>query len=212
VLRYLSSTSSLGIRYTRQGNRQPIGFSDADFASDSESKSTSGTLIKLANGPIMWGCKKQTSTALSTTEAEYIAASEAGKDIQWIRALFAGLDCPILQPTILFCDNNASVSMIKSEENPSKRRHILARYHYIKSLQSEKEISVQWIATQDQEADLFTKAFARVRFAALRNAVMGHASAPSKQSSSDSSQSHSSDAGISSSQSHSLNSSSQSTR
>ena len=65
VLRYLCCTPALGIRFSRSGRQTPYAFSDADWAKDQkDSKSTSGTLLKLADGPVMWGSKKQTTVSL----------------------------------------------------------------------------------------------------------------------------------------------------
>ncbi|XP_056645818.1 uncharacterized protein LOC130451043 [Diorhabda sublineata] len=84
VMRYLQGTKTLGLTYTKHTNGDVIleGYSDADWATDKESrKSVSGSIILYGNNPISWSSKKQTCVALSTAEAEYVAAAQTAQDL-----------------------------------------------------------------------------------------------------------------------------------
>lgn len=86
IIRYLKSTSELGIYYSREDKLQLPGFSDSVYASDKDTrKSTTGYIFKLSNGAVTWSSKRQQAVTLSTTEAEYVAACQATKEAIWIR-------------------------------------------------------------------------------------------------------------------------------
>lgn len=93
ILRYLSGTRTKGITFGGEGgNLDIIGYSDADWAGDkSDRKPTSGSVFMMNNGPINWCSKKQTSVALSSTEAEYMALTLAAKEATWLRLILTEL-------------------------------------------------------------------------------------------------------------------------
>ncbi len=92
ILRYLKSTSMLGLLNTKSGESELVGFSDSDWAGDiDDRRSTSGYLFKLSGAPISWRSKKQTSIALSTAEAECIALSSATQEAMWLKQLMSEL-------------------------------------------------------------------------------------------------------------------------
>ena len=96
-----------------------------------ERKSTSRCCFSLGSGMISWFSRKQTSIALSTTEAEYIAACSACSEVVWIRKMLAGLFHEEIDVTDMLCDNQI---YIKMEDNPvfhDKTKHMEVRYHYI---------------------------------------------------------------------------------
>ena len=104
IIRYLKGTLRfIGILCTRSAEDDLIGFSDSDWAGDLDNrKSTSGYLFKLSSGPISWRNKKQTSVALSTAEAEYIALSSAMQEAMWLRQLMSELRNGLSQATIVY--------------------------------------------------------------------------------------------------------------
>ena len=128
VLRYIKGTRNYGITY-RDHNRKLIGpddhnifyrFSDAAYANADDHKSISGYVFLSNMGAITWMSKKQTTIALSTTEAEYVALSEASREAIWLRHLYGELGFIQKEPIILLGDNDGSVSMTK---NPQFRKH-----------------------------------------------------------------------------------------
>lgn len=96
VLRYLRGTQNYGIWYSRSSKCKLVGFSDSDWAGCAEDrKSTTGMIFNIRTGAVSWGSKKQDITALSTTEAEYVAASTAACQAVWLRRILE--DCGMKQ-------------------------------------------------------------------------------------------------------------------
>ncbi len=75
-------------------------------------------------GAISWSAKKQSIIALSTAEAEYIAATHAAKEVLWIRTLISNITQPLTLPTILYCDNQASIALMKDAQYHACTKHI----------------------------------------------------------------------------------------
>lgn len=161
ILRYLRETPQLGLMYSSDGNEKLEGFSDSDFAGDvSTRRSVSGLLFKLNGGPIIWGSQQQKAVALSTTEGEFVAASEAAKSAIWVKHLLQELSCEVL-PNICI-DNQGALKLIKNSLFHRRTKHISVRYHFIRELVENGEITISYIPTDQQETDLLTKPLGRV--------------------------------------------------
>ena len=175
VLRYLKGTQSLGLKFTDgPGSLNLTAFSDSDWATD-QGRSTSGVLLKLGGTAVHWSSNRQDVVAVSSTEAEYIAASEAAKDVHSCRVFLAEIGIAQAESTPLFIDNETAIRMAFEEGNVHRRRHIEVRHHYIRHQTQEGFIQPMWIPTKEQEADIFTKAVTPVsQFITLRDQVMGH--------------------------------------
>jgi hypothetical protein len=136
ILRYLQNTKSYGLRFEKKSKLELCGYSDADWAGDtSDRKSTSGYIFQLGNTTISWGSKKQSSVALSTCEAEYIALSLAIQEGKWIENLFNELLSSInMEPCKLkiFEDNQSCIKMSKNPVDHGRAKHIDIKYHYIR--------------------------------------------------------------------------------
>jgi hypothetical protein len=129
TLRYLAGIKAYGITYRKPENTQNDdnlfhGFADAAFANNNNGKSTSGYVYLLSGGAITWKSKKQTTIALSNTEAEYIALSEAGREALWLRNLYNELGFLHKDPTIIKGDNKGSISMMKNAQFHQRSKHI----------------------------------------------------------------------------------------
>ena len=114
ILRYLACMKTLGITYHNTPDETDTnnlfhGYADAAFANTNDHKSTTGYVFLGSGGAIMWKSKKQTVIMLSSTEAEYMALSEAGSEATWLRNLYGELRFPQIKPTIIKGDNNGSV-------------------------------------------------------------------------------------------------------
>ena len=117
IMRYLKGTINLGILYTKQGSKECIGFSDADWAGDLDNrKSTSGYLFQISGGPVSWRSKKQSSVALSTAEAEYVALASSAQEAMWIRQLTTELGSAPTEATTIFEDNQSAVSIARNPQ------------------------------------------------------------------------------------------------
>ena len=120
---------------------------------------------------ISWSSRKQGCISHSTTEVEYIAASDASKEAVWLRKLVSGLFGDKLETMVVHCDNK---SCKKLTENPifhDRSKHIDMRYHYIRDLVQRKIVKLQYIATRKQVADILTKPLTSRQFGQLRGKI-----------------------------------------
>ena len=126
ILKYLRRTKDMFLIYGG-GELRVDGYTNSDFQTDvDDRKSTSGYVFTLNGGAVSWKSCKQDTTADSTTEAEYIAASEAAKESVWIRKFISelGVIPTIESPVPLYCDNNGAIAQAKEPRSHQKFKHI----------------------------------------------------------------------------------------
>jgi hypothetical protein len=174
VLRYLAGTVHLGLNYNNHNATITItGFCDSDYAGDvSDRKSINGNLFMMANGPISWSSRKQPVVALSSTEAEYISLAEEARVAVWLQQL-AGEFGYKFESIPINIDNNSALQLAKSNKTTHKSKHIAVKYHFTRDLLSQREpmISLQHIPSEENTADIFTKALAKIKFVKHREAL-----------------------------------------
>ncbi|CAL9018208.1 unnamed protein product, partial [Prunus brigantina] len=169
VLRYVQGTLSYGIEFTRDKNAVLIGFCDSDWAgSEDDSRSTFGYAFSFGSGVFSWASVKQNTVALSTAEAEYVSAAEATTQAIWLRFVLDDFGEMQSDATPLFCDNMSAISMVKNPVFHQKTRHINRRYHFIREALQEGVIDIKFCRSEEQLADIFTKALPKDRFNYLR--------------------------------------------
>ena len=169
VLRYLSDSRNLGIRYqcqASQDERTSLHAScDADWAGDKESrKSGSGFVVCLNSASISWKSRRQSIVALSSTEAEYISMYTFSKSLFWMRRLHWELqqvqpftDDAKMPPTILYSENTAALSLAVNDQISAKSKHIEVRFHHIRQNVKNGVFVLRYIASSHQVADVLTK-------------------------------------------------------
>ena len=143
------------------GDLQIDGFTDSDFQSDvDDRKSISGFVFICNGGAVSWKSSKQSITADSTTEAEYIAASDAAKEAVWIKKFITelGVVPSTESPVPLYCDNNGAIALVKEPRSHQKSKHIERRFHIIKELVGKGDIVMQKVASANNVVDPLTKA------------------------------------------------------
>ncbi|UYV61519.1 hypothetical protein LAZ67_1005132 [Cordylochernes scorpioides] len=164
VLRYMKGTLCLKITYEKT-NETLYGCVDADWGGNlADRKSQTGLVFFLAGGPIAWESKKQQTVALSSTESEYIALCEAGKEAVYLRALLdeMGFGELLNEPTVLKTDNQGAQQLARNPVHHARTKHIDIKWHYIRSICSDGLIEVVHIPTQENVADILTKGLPRV--------------------------------------------------
>lgn len=134
-----------------------VGFTDADWCSLPHRHSISGYVFTLSGGAIGWRSRKQPIIALSSTEAEYVAASEAGRELLWLRYLIGELTKPLREATLLNCDNQSAIAIVDSGLLHARTKHIDIRYRFIQSVRDSGDATITYILTTDMVADILTK-------------------------------------------------------
>jgi hypothetical protein len=159
VLRYLSGTRSYGITYSNVLGHPNyfFGYADVAFANADDQKLTTSYVFMIARGAVTWYSKRQSITALSSTEAEYIALSEMAHEARWLRSLFKELRFEQVLPTEIRGDNEESIAMSKNPQFHKRAKHIGVQYHSIREQVRKEEITVESCRTQHQTADVLTK-------------------------------------------------------
>lgn len=167
VLKYLCGTIKIGLTYgSKDGiKNQLTAYSDADYASCIDTRrSISGVILILNSGPIIWSSRQQGIVATSTTNAEYIAAFEAAKEIVWTRQSLSDIGIQQEKQTILNVDNAAAENLLKNPTFHKRTKHIDVKFHYTRELIKNIIIKVQHVRSSDQLADILTKSLAREKF------------------------------------------------
>ena len=173
VFRYIAGTK--GLRLGLGGNPEVDlaeafdGYVYADFAGDSQFRSTTGYIFRFGIGAIAWHSKKQTTTALSTADAEFIASAAAIQELLWFRQLLCRLlRITILPPTTLYNDNAAALASFFDDQYRPHSRHIGVKYYRVRELVEDRsEVDMRYCATGDMVADGLTKGLDRLKQAAF---------------------------------------------
>ncbi|RVX08120.1 Copia protein [Vitis vinifera] len=167
VLRYLEGTKDLMLTYQRTSLLDVVGFCDADFAGCiDDKKSTTGYIFMMAGGAVSWKSVKQTLTASSTMEAEYVACYEACCHAMWMRNFVSALGVvdSISRPLKLFCDNSAAVAFSKNTRSISRSKHIDVKFYFVKEKVAESLIDIEHMSTKSMLADPLTKGLPIIAF------------------------------------------------
>eukprot|EP00253_Pinus_taeda_P017760 PITA_17760 len=172
VLRYLRGTTQYGLWYRWTEGVKLQGFTDADWVcSPSDRTSTSGGIFNLGSATVSWYSRKQISLALSSTEVEYMATSQATCEAIWMRKTLVELLGQMMDPTVIYCDNQ---SCIRLSENPvfhDRSKHIDIRYHHLRDCVVKRIMMLLYISTEEQDADILTKALSKGKFEFHRDRI-----------------------------------------
>jgi hypothetical protein len=151
-----------------------VSFADASFANVDGSRSTSGGIHFLANGPVSWDSRVQKKTAASTTEAEIAAVQSASLEVALLRKLLKHLGFE-QKTTVMYEDNRSAIYIAKCPIPTKKSKYFRVAWNIAKELMDSGKIVLQYAPTDLQVADMFTKALAPVVFTKLRNFALGGA-------------------------------------
>jgi hypothetical protein len=158
VLRYVASTSTSGIIYRGgHGSSELVGYCDADYAGDIDTRrSTTGYIFLLHGGVISWSSRLQPTIAASTTEAVYMAASAGTKEALWLRKLLPefGIKLDIIQ---MYDDSQGAMQLLKHPIASSRSKHIDVLHHFTRERVARKEVNFTYVQSSDQLADIMTK-------------------------------------------------------
>ena len=170
IFRYLAGTLDFGITFRSDSTDELVGYTDSDWAGLKDGRrSTGGYAFILSGGPVSHQSKQQSTVALSSTEAEYMATTEAGKEALWVARFLASLGYRLpSQPVSLRADNKGAILLTANPEFHRRTKHIEIRHHWIREKVDSKEIVITYISTKDMVADGLTKALDPKPFKAFR--------------------------------------------
>ena len=170
TLRYLKGTMHYGLVYGRGGGAEEItGFTDSDMAGDMDDrKSTSGMAFYVNECLVAWNSQKQKTVALSSCEAEFMAATAAACHVLWLRSLLAEIIGAEPKPVKMFVDNKSAIALMKNPMFHGRIKHIDTRFHFIWECVEEGKIIVEFIRTEEQRVDSLTKTLSAAKLEAMR--------------------------------------------
>ncbi|GKC89380.1 retrovirus-related pol polyprotein from transposon TNT 1-94 [Tanacetum coccineum] len=164
VFRYLRGTINWGLWYPKDTAMALTAYADADHAGCQDTRrSTSGSAQFLGDKLVSWSSKKQKSTAISTTEAEYIAMSGCCAQILWMRSQLTDYGF-VFNKIPLYYDNRSAIALCCNNVQHSRSKHIDIRHHFIREQVEKGVVELYFVTTDYQLADIFTKALPRERF------------------------------------------------
>jgi hypothetical protein len=150
VMRYLKGTLDCGLNYDGDHDFTLSGYTDSDWAgSVSDRKNTSGCCFSLGSTMISWQSRKQSSIALSTSEAEYIIACSTSCEAIWLQNLLTSLFDLEMEATTILCDNQICIKMIENPIFHDRSKHIEIHYHYICDMVQRGALKLQYVSTDE---------------------------------------------------------------
>ena len=163
VIKYVLDTKSLGLKIQPKFPKDSVKwelyvYSDSDWAGDKDNRrSVSGYVMFLCGVPIAWRSKQQKTVALSSSEAEFVAASEAVKDILFVVQVLESLNIAVEKPVTVRVDNMGAIFMSGNNSSSARTRHVDTRWHFVRELVEDKVIEVVFVRSKDNKSDMYTK-------------------------------------------------------
>ena len=178
ILAYVNSTQDRGITYGSRECSQEMtdlvyAYVDADHAGDTDNRrSRTGYVMMLHGGAVSWKTRLQDRTSMSSTEAEYYAASEGFGEAKWFRMLLAEIGVQLINPTVILEDNKSCINLSENPVYQYRTKQIETRHHQLREAVRYKEIVLQHISTELQVADALTKGLEWRQFQFLTDMMM----------------------------------------
>lgn len=173
LFRYLKGSMDLELVYKPEELGEPfVTYSDANHGACKDTgRSTGAYVVKVGSGAVSWSSKLQSVVALSTTEAEYIAAVEADKEVKWMRSLLKEFGMEVTQPSTLYIDNQSAISVSKNPEHHGRMKHLDLRFYWLRDNVESGHITPKHISTHDMIADCLIKPLVRVKHIKCRDGL-----------------------------------------
>lgn len=164
----MKGSSDVGL-VIRAGDNNGITFyTDSDWAGSEERHSTSGTFGLLFDAPVIFTSRKQTNIALSSCEAEYVAACEAAKEIKWLTNFLTELDVKFDKPKMVV-DNQSTIKQIVSGDIKRRSKHVDLKYHFVREEFKNNSFDIQYVESENQISDYLTKGLDKTKLEKLVN-------------------------------------------
>jgi len=179
-LRYLCGTADLSLQFSSSNPNhlltdQLYGFCDSDWGSDTDTRRSVGAYVLFLNGsPLSWRSKMQPTIALSTAEAEFMAASNTCNEVVWLRRILAAISLPQRGPTPLYEDNQACIMISEHPSYKGRAKHIDMRVHALREHVANRIVTLTRCPTHDMTADALTKQLPGPTYKRHRGVLLGH--------------------------------------
>ena len=162
VLKYLKGMGDFGLMYSLADSigmpaEKPVGYTDTDFALQEHRHSVSGYTFLVHGGAASWSSKTQAVIVLLSREAEYITSTHAVKKAKWLGMLFSEIGIEAPQPFPLSADNQSAITLTKDNTFHSCTKHIDIPYHYVHEAIEKGNLRLNYVKTDLNLADVFTK-------------------------------------------------------
>lgn len=164
VLRYLAGTQDLCLHYggkAEDDEQELHAYADASWANEVGRRSVSGYVWFYASGLISHISKKQTMVALSSVEAEYMAAMHVVQEGLWLCSLFMELLIPFMSPIKVYLDNTGAIALSTAAKFHQRLKHIDLRYHFIREHDDNNSFQLIWVSSYKNIADILMKPLPR---------------------------------------------------
>lgn len=175
VLRYLKGTIDQCLIFKKSANLSLIGFCDADWGNSVDRRSITGYVFSLSSNSssISWKSRKQQTVALSTCEAEYMSMAAAVQEAKFLLKLLSSMLGNVFSGVTLFCDNQGALALAKNPIQHQRSKHIDIKYHFIRSEIQNGVVNIEYVPSEHNVSDLFTKPVSSVKLKRFSNALMG---------------------------------------
>lgn len=169
ILRNLKGTIHFGLEYYQLGDVEINYFTDPNWACDRDDKtSVAGYAMFLGLNLVSWSSKKQHVVSRSSSESEYRALASATTEVLWIQALLSKLHVKISKMHVILCDNQGAIALTNNLVYHAKTKHIELNITFVKEKVSAKQLSIRFVPSDDQTANILTKALTYGQFHYLR--------------------------------------------
>ena len=173
VLRYLKGSCSHGLFFGSNDKSGLVGYCDSSYNVDpDDGRSTSGHIFFLNMCHVSWSSTKQEIVALSSCEAEFMAATEATKQTIWLQELLGEITSDEAAKTVVRIDKKSAIALTKNPVFHGRSKHIHKRFHFIRECVEDGLVDVEHVAGKEQKADILTKALGRIKFKEMRSFIV----------------------------------------
>ena len=174
IMRYLLGTKYLSLTFEWGSGLEISVFADANHAEKADDRrSVSGVAVTVGKSSVSWFSSTQKIVTLATTEAEYVALGDGVKEALFMKGVISSIIPSISENCMkVFVDNDGAISLANNPLSSARTKHIDVRFHFIRELTRSKTISVEYVPTKEQRADILTKALTGAIFKEHRGFLM----------------------------------------